>query len=583
MAKREDQMNKLSLSIRLSVCIFCLFMNSVKSLLIIILSLTWMLGITVASQATTYTWIGGNAGSWENNTNWSPSAGVPGGADDVVINSGSPHIYQMDSVRGLSVGPGGQLFIEPGINSSLRFFANVTNDGIITLRGGDTGYASFLDCHDLIVTFTGSGTLVLGGDLFYDQLVNSGWGGHFINDTGHTIRGGGTIGTFVENHGQIIADNVDLYFTGGVQGAPGSVMKASGAANRLRLYGSNPTLYSGGQILPQDGLVYLQNATVRNISFGPGHIESHQGTTFQEGITFTPGAQVTVYDGAAVSASSGYTVSLTNNGTITTALDVNNNTVTLTGTGTANLTGLGNRGWGGTLINDVTHTIQGSGNFDLGGFTWTNNGTLRVANGTLNVGSVAGAGTTTVKDNGNLVIYPGCTLQTGNFSMSPSATLTVGNWQGGSLDLSKDFTFSQTDPAKCNWDPNTTLQMSGGGAQQQSLEVGGRDYSLSSTGFSSNFNLPALNLAGAGTYVNLVDNIDNGHRPPREALYVDSLNVPAGTTLNLNTIHLYTYYPSSPTIYQVKAGDGNKFGGGQIINRPLKPVTASVNSLLLSD
>ena len=34
-------------------------------------------------------------------------------------------------------------------------------------------------------------------------------------------------------------------------------------------------------------------------------------------------------------------------------------------------------------------------------------------------------------------------------------------------------------------------------------------------------------------------------------------------------------------ILQVKAGDGSKFGGGQIINRPLKPVTAPVNSLLL--
>jgi hypothetical protein len=201
-------------------------MKSGKSWLILILSLTWMLGITVASQAGTYTWVGGDDGSWENNLNWSPNISVPGAADAAVINSGSSHVHQMDSIGSLTIGPGGQMFIEPGINSSLRFFADVTNNGIITLRGGDTGSASFLDCHDLILTFTGSGTLVLGGDLFYDQMVNLGWGGHFINGAGHTIRGGGTIQTFVENYGQIIADNGALYLSGGVSGAPGRGGKA---------------------------------------------------------------------------------------------------------------------------------------------------------------------------------------------------------------------------------------------------------------------------------------------------------------------------------------------------------------------
>ena len=350
-------------------------MNPKKTGLVTALVLMCLLLATGISHAAVYNWIGGPTGEWGDKANWNPNTGVPGGYDAAIINTGLCNINRQYAIAGLTVGPGSQLAINHGgsLGPLFEYGANpftFLNNGTVTISGNtDPGGEALLGCGPATMTFTGSGNLVLGGLVDIDSLGGSGWGGHYINDTNHTIRGGGTIPAFVENHGQIIADNGDLYINAGVSGAPGSVMKASGAGNRLRLFGNNPTVYNGGQILPQDGLIYLQQTTVRNISFGPGRIESHSGTTFQEGITIAPGAQVIAYDGMGIAPSSGTTVSLTNNGTITSALTRVqrhlNNTVTLTGTGIFNMTGLGGGGWGGKLINDVGHTIQGSGTFDL--------------------------------------------------------------------------------------------------------------------------------------------------------------------------------------------------------------------------
>ena len=214
-----------------------------KTLLIIILSLTWMLEITVASQATVYNWLGGPTGEWGDKANWSPNTAFPGGGDTAIINTGLCNITNSGfNIAGITVGPGSQLAINHGGDLGVMFEYGAypftfRNDGTVTISGNtDSGGGAALGCGPAIMTFTGSGNVILGGLVDIDMLRNPGWGGHYVNDTGHTIRGGGTIATFVENHGQIIADNVDLYFSGGVQGAPGSVMKASGAANRLRLY-----------------------------------------------------------------------------------------------------------------------------------------------------------------------------------------------------------------------------------------------------------------------------------------------------------------------------------------------------------
>ncbi len=145
----------------------------------------------------------------------------------------------------------------------------------------------------------------------------------------------------------------------------------------------------------------------------------------------------------------------------------------------------------------------------------------------------------------------------------------------GSVSVTDGATLESSGYLQCG-----DLNMSG----QQSLEVGGKDFGADAEGFTFNFFSPQyLALAGSGTYVSLVDNINNTPGPDGEALYVGgpgqkntTLNVPSGTTLNLNGIKLYVYLDNA--IHRVRAGEGALFGGGQIIDRA---VTPTLNRLLL--
>src|SRR5262249_10167299 len=83
-----------------------------------------------------------------------------------------------------------------------------------------------------------------------------------------------------------------------------------------------------------------------------------------------------------------------------------------------------------------------------------------------------------------------------------------------------------------------TLNGSGIQAAPQTFEVMGADQGNVAAGFSNNFAYYELELAN-NTYVRLVDAVHNSGGTGAEALYVDNLIVPAGTTLDLNGLHLY--------------------------------------------
>jgi RHS repeat-associated protein len=79
---------------------------------------------------------------------------------------------------------------------------------------------------------------------------------------------------------------------------------------------------------------------------------------------------------------------------------------------------------------------------------------------------------------------------------------------------------------------------SGTAASPQLLEVMGQDLGAETAGFTHNFVFSTLALK-QNTYVKLVDQSNNARGIGNEALYVDSLVVPSGTTLDLNGLHLY--------------------------------------------
>jgi hypothetical protein len=324
-------------------------------------------------------------------------------------------------------------------------------------------------------------------------------------------------------------------------------------------------------------------------SFGPGKIVvgSYGASIVNLNGDFTTAADFTITRGATLYLFNGGWI--TNTGTIlvesngVTQLRATHGTAVFTGTGSIILAGTDSRlsreNADDNFGHDVNHTIWGAGTIDA---LIYNAGTIIAENGTLVINQPImwapapyGPGQIKVKNSGTLDVRNN--IQTGNLIMSSNGTLSVGNLKV--IDLKGDYTFAQQNAAYWSWGSGSILQMSGSGAHQQFLEVGGRDYSLSAIGFSDNFNLQALTLTGSGTYVNLVDNIDNGHRSSPEALYVKSLSVPEGTTLNLNRLHLYTYLGAN--IHRVVAGEGNLFGGGQIIDVSVKPGAGSIPAIIL--
>jgi hypothetical protein len=239
--------------------------------------------------------------------------------------------------------------------------------------------------------------------------------------------------------------------------------------------------------------------------------------------------------------------------------------LTLQGPGTLTMGGPGNvaDGTGYNLINSAPHLIQGSGSIT----NIVNDGAIMAKGGTLTVSGVTGAGMVDVDNGATLSVTP-MNLQTGYLTLAPQATLSVNITSGDAfIDLKGNFTFFQNEPVKWNWG-TSWLKMSGGdwAGGKQTLEVGCRDDGPNDSGYTNNFVIPELQVTGANTYVSLVDVIDNGQWPSREALYVTALQVTPGATLNLNGLKLYAKRGGS-TVNRVRAGEGSLYGGGKIIDK----------------
>jgi RHS repeat-associated protein len=84
----------------------------------------------------------------------------------------------------------------------------------------------------------------------------------------------------------------------------------------------------------------------------------------------------------------------------------------------------------------------------------------------------------------------------------------------------------------------TLLNGHGTQAAPQLLEVMSRDLGNVPAGFTRNFGYGTLTL-GSNTRVRLIDDYQNSQGTGPEALYLNSLLVPAGTTLDVNSLHVY--------------------------------------------
>ena len=126
-------------------------------------------------------------------------------------------------------------------------------------------------------------------------------------------------------------------------------------------------------------------------------------------------------------------------------------------------------------------------------------------------------------------------------SVGPLAFVSTGrlySTPGGVIQIASNLA-GDTQNAD-QFSPQGILRLNGSGTptSPQFFEVMSRDLGQAAAGFSKNFAYGTIELAN-NTYVTLVDQADNAAGPGSEALYVNSLIVPAGSTLNLNGLHVY--------------------------------------------
>jgi hypothetical protein len=196
--------------------------------------------------------------------------------------------------------------------------------------------------------------------------------------------------------------------------------------------------------------------------------------------------------------------------------------------------------------------------------------------GTMNVHDlIVGAGTFRIKDAAAVINLSGDYNLTADGRFEAVAgtqiTMTAGN-----------FFNHSTAPTNLGGLGNLSLIFAGGGTAWKIMEIAGSDYSENIQGFTDNFHMADLTVTGNNTKVLLKDAVNNGNRGPGsapEALYVNTLHVNEGATLNLNNLLLYTYLDSQ--IHRVKAGEGALFGGGQIINSSPGSLPGIILPLLL--
>jgi hypothetical protein len=556
------------------------------------------LAVVPASAFTTWYWEGVHDQAWDTIGNWSdrllptPTTNhIPSNTSDVawIANAYPYPVVDLGSVKtigGLYVDADDWLNIDNG--AALVFgkldgstMPVITNNGSIWIQSLGS-WTSIQPQNWTVLTLNGTGSLSLNGNI-HSRLVEPAGplAVSFINGTGHTVRGGGTIDAGVENRGNIIADNGVLYINGNVTNTTG-IIGASGSGNILHINGGKRI--TGGQILPTDGLVRLNNCHFVNTTIGAGNL-TPDGTGYLAGYTtLQEGAVVTVGNGntLALEADGGTQPTLVNNGTIyinstgnyTDLWPTEWAVATLSGTGSVVLNGQvnsrivpGNRP--GSFINDTGHTIRGGGTINA---ALVNNGTIIADTNTLKFNQpVTGNGNVLVADNAVLELAASSAVavdfHAGNLNMTLLAGLNVQGWAGSAtrtVGLSGNLSFAMQDVSKWIWGINSPLNMNGGVAWQ-SLEIGGQDLGLVEGGFTNNFAIPKLTVTGSGTNVRLVDDIDNGHRGTGgfEVLYANELIVGPGATLGLNGKVLYTHYAGA--VHRVAAGEGGIFGGGTIL------------------
>lgn len=359
--------------------------------------------------------------------------------------------------------------------------------GNVSMTSGD------LTAADVLMGYYGTGTFTQSGGTV--TLSDGLWAGRYSGNATYTLSGG-DLSAAVESIALGLGGQATFYHSGGtntVGGFPGLRVGDGG---------------SGWYYLSGTGQVSANTVFVGN-GGGTGIFEQSSGTC-------------TITDRLHMGGNGGTGTYNLNGGTLSAVQewigrDTRNNVFTQTG---------GTNTVGGTIY--IPQTSYGGGTYNLAG------GTLSAAG--IEIGC-SGAGSFNIDD-------PAA-------EMTISETLTLGEnstfdaVSGAAIHMTgADFENLNTNEAALAGLANLELIFEGGSGDTDELEVGSEDKGAVEAGFVDNFALGKLTLGGADVgMVRLVDNTDNGNRDGTggnaEALYVDRLELGAGSVLDLNNLHLY--------------------------------------------
>ncbi len=252
-------------------------------------------------------------------------------------------------------------------------------------------------------------------------------------------------------------------------------------------------------------------------------------------------------------------------------------------TGTLALSGSGSDTLERTLENDGAGTWTGSVKVLMNGGTFTNDGTV-TANSTQALQAVSNGGVSLFVNNGTFTRQGSGTttigvplnntgtvnVVSGTLSCTGSATTlndpgTIESQTGTTLSFTGNLLGATRNANSFNSVGTVLLNGSGTSASPQQFEVMSQDSGVVAAGFTSNFAYGTL-VIGSNNYVQLVDLSKNTNSGNPEALYVNVLVVPLGSTLDLNGLHLYA---------NVVSNAGTISGGSVSLFLP----TSSVNPL----
>jgi len=181
-------------------------------------------------------------------------------------------------------------------------------------------------------------------------------------------------------------------------------------------------------------------------------------------------------------------------------------------------------GWAPELKSGNSLSTSGGGRF-------VNRATLAIAGATLAINTSAFTNEGTLNP-----LVNGVFDFNGSFSIADPGILT--GVSSGRITVTGNLLGNTRNAAQFAPQAEVRFDGTGTAANPQHLEAMSEDLGPYEAGFVANFAYRNLTLANK-TYVQLVNNANNTDSDKPEAVYVDTLVVPAGTTLDLNHLHLY--------------------------------------------